>query len=92
MGDSQSISLLSYGILEKFDTNTFLDAYPSFDNDSFAKAYLNEANPCRALELRYFRQSKVMHWKPKAETLVAQYLMLHYLFKFVDRFNSSPSC
>ena len=53
MGNSQSISLLSYGILEEIDTKTFLDADHSFaNNDSFAKAYLNEANhPCRALEL-----------------------------------------
>ena len=45
MGNSQSISLLSYGILEEIDTKTFLDADPSFaNNDSFAKAYLNEVD------------------------------------------------
>ena len=45
MGNSQSISLLSYGILEEFDTKTFENAYPSFTNDPFfAKAYLNEVD------------------------------------------------
>jgi hypothetical protein len=32
------------GILEEFDTKTFEDAYPSFPNDPFAKAYLNEVD------------------------------------------------
>ena len=39
---SQSISLLSYCILEELDSKTFEEAYPSFAHDPFAKAYLNE--------------------------------------------------
>ena len=45
MGNSQSISLFSYSILEELDSKTFQDAYPSFANDPFAKAYLNVINP-----------------------------------------------
>ena len=44
MGNSQSISLLSYGILEEFTSKSFEEAYPSFSNDSFAQAYLNEVD------------------------------------------------
>ena len=43
--NSQSISLLSYCILEELDSKTFQDAYPSFANDLFANAYLNVINP-----------------------------------------------
>ena len=32
MGNSQSIFLLSYGILEEFDSKTFEKTYPSFVN------------------------------------------------------------
>jgi len=44
MRNSQSISLLSYGILEEFTSKSFEEAYPSFSNDSFAQAYLNEVD------------------------------------------------
>jgi hypothetical protein len=44
MGNSQSIPFLSYGILEEFYSKTFEEAYPSFANDPFAKAYLNEVD------------------------------------------------
>jgi hypothetical protein len=40
MGNSQSISILSCGILEEVDSKTYEDAYPSFANHPFAKAYL----------------------------------------------------
>ena len=83
MGNFQSISLLSYGILEEFDTNTFLDAYPY---DSFAKAYLNEANPCRALELTV--KGDALETKGRN---TCRAIFDAALFKFVDRFNS-PYC
>ena len=44
MGNSQSIPFLSYGILEEFYSKTFEEAHPSFANDPFAKAYLNEVD------------------------------------------------
>ena len=44
MGNSQSISLLSYGILEEYDTKTFKELYPSFANDPYAQSYLNEVD------------------------------------------------
>ena len=44
MGNSQSISLLSYGILEEYDTITFRELYPSFANDPYAQSYLNEVD------------------------------------------------
>ena len=44
MGNSQSISLLSYGILEEFSSKSFKEAYPSFSNDPLAQAYLNEVD------------------------------------------------
>ena len=44
MGNSQSISLLSYGILEEYDTKTFRELYPSFANDPYAQSYLNEVD------------------------------------------------
>ena len=44
MGNSQSIPFPSYGILEEFYSKTFEEAYPSFANDPFAKAYLNEVD------------------------------------------------
>ena len=42
MGNSQSISLLSYGILEEYDTKTFKELYPSFA--MYAQSYLNEVD------------------------------------------------
>ena len=44
MGNSQSISLLSYRILEEFTSKSFEDAYPSFCNDPFAQAFINEVD------------------------------------------------
>ena len=44
MGNSQSISLLSYGILEEYDTKTFKELYPSLANDPYAQSYLNEVD------------------------------------------------
>ena len=44
MGYLQSISLLSYGILEEYDTKTFKELYPSFANDMYAQSYLNEVD------------------------------------------------
>ena len=40
----ESISLLSYGISEEFTIKAFQEAYPSFANDPFAQAYLNEVD------------------------------------------------
>ena len=45
MGNLQSISLLSYGILDEYDTKTFEELYPSsFANDTYAQSYLNEVD------------------------------------------------
>ena len=45
MGNLQSISLLSYGVLEELTSNkAFQRAYPSFANDPFTQAYLNEVD------------------------------------------------
>ena len=44
MGNSQSISLLSYGILGEYDTKTFKELYPSLANDPYAQSYLNEVD------------------------------------------------
>ena len=44
MGNSQSICLLSYGILDEFDTKTFKQLYPSFANDTYAQTYLNQVD------------------------------------------------
>ncbi len=44
MGNSLSISLLSYGILEELDSKTFSELYPHLANDPVAQQYLNEAD------------------------------------------------
>ena len=44
MGNLQTISLLSYGILDEFDTKIFEELYPSFANDIYAQSYLNEVD------------------------------------------------
>ena len=44
MGNSLSISLLSYGILEEFDSKTFSELYPHLANDPVAQQFLNQAD------------------------------------------------
>ena len=54
MGNSQSVSLLSYGILEEFTSNkAFQEAYPSFANDPFSSilSFANIPRPSKNVKI-----------------------------------------